>query len=447
MSEEVKKKEAFEDYETKPVPEEARYRWFSQGMIWAGSAFCLAAFSVGGMLASTMNFGSFLIAVLVGAAILTVIAAMFGIVGAHTHLASAFSSRFAFGLNGAKIFGLIGALSLFGWFGFQCSYFASSAISTLRMFNIANFDGSILSNPTLWCIVGGLAMMLTAVVGVKGIKWLSNIGVPLLFVLVFVAAIITLTKVSMADLSAASAAAAGGMSIAAGITTVVGSFIAGACSVPDITRFSKKNSDAVAGSIIGYMISFPIILLLGGFFFYAFQTSDLCDIFINYCGLGGFAAFVLIVSTWTTNDNNLYSSVLGITNAVGDYIKIPRWLLTVIVGIISTLLGALGIINYFTSFLNFLGVLVPPFAAVVIADFYLYNKAKYEFAQVGSVSGMRWDTFGSALVGSAVGLLCTYANIGFLKAIIAVVPASLFAMIMAVACYVVIHTVTAKKAA
>ncbi len=446
-ADEIKKSEVLEDYETSPVPEKARFRWFSQGMVWAGSAFCLAAFSVGGMLASSLNFTSFLVAVLVGAAILTVIGSLVGIVGAQTHLASAFSSRFAFGKNGAKIFGMIVALSLFGWFGFQCSYFASSTISTLKMFSISNFDDSLLANPSFWCIIGGLAMMITAVIGFKGIKWLSNIGVPLLFLLVFIAAVIAFGKTDAAALAAASEAARGGMSIPAAITVVVGSFIAGACTVPDFSRFSKQKSDAVFGSILGYMISFPIILLLGGFFFYAFQTSDLCDIFITFCGLGVFAAFVLIVSTWTTNDNNLYSSVLGITNAVGEYIRIPRWLLTVFVGLVSTALGALGIINYFTSFLNFLGVLVPPFAAALIADFYLYSKEKYDYDQLNKVPSFRFDTFGAALFGIAVGLLCNYGNVSFLNTVTSVVPATLFAMIMAFLCLIVINLFAGKKAA
>ncbi|MCD8115525.1 MAG: cytosine permease [Oscillospiraceae bacterium] len=434
-----KKQEVFEDYETTPVPEEKRYRWFSQGMIWAGSAFCLAAFSVGGMLAASMSFGSLLTAILLGCVIVTVIASLFGVIGAHTHLASAFTARFALGIGGSKVFGLIVALSLFGWFGYQCSYFASSTIATLQLFG---FSGG---STVMWTVIGGVAMMITAVVGIKGIKWLSNIGVPLLFLLVVIAAVITLVRVDFSVLAEASAASAGGMTIPAAITIIVGSFIAGACSVPDITRFSKKKSDAVAGSIVGYLISFAAILLLGAMFYYAYSTSDLCTIFIQYCGLGVFAAFVLIISTWTTNDNNLYSSVLGITNALGDKVKVPRWLLTIIVGLVSTALGALGIVDYFLGFLNLLGVFIPPVAAVIIADFYLYNKEEYAFEKVAALPSFKVTPCVSALFGMLVGILCNYANIGFLNAICSYVPASIFAMVMAVVCLVVLNLITKRK--
>ncbi len=444
--EKVKKKkteQVLEDYETKPVPEEARFRWFSQGMVWAGSAFCLAAFSVGGMLASMMSFGQMLLAVLIGSAVLTVIGAMIGVIGARTHLASAYTSRFALGTGGAKIFGIICALSLFGWFGYQCSYFASSTVATIQLF------GGSGGSPIMWTIIGGLAMMITAVIGFKGIKWLSNFGVPLLFVLVAIAAIITATKVDYATLKTASEAAAGGMALPAAIVIVVGSFIAGACSVPDFSRFSKYPSDATSGCILGYMISFPIILLLGGFFYYAYSTADLCAIFITQCGLGVFAAVVLIISTWTTNDNNLYSSVLGITNAIDGKVQIPRWLLTVIVGVISTALGAMGIINYFTSFLNLLGVLIPPVAAVIIADYYLYNRKTglYDYANVDKLKGFRVETCVSAVVGMAVGLLCNYAHLGFLDKLCTVLPACIVAMLGACICLIICSAVGGKKTA
>ncbi|MCQ2452460.1 MAG: cytosine permease, partial [Oscillospiraceae bacterium] len=422
MSEKTKAPEVLEDYETKPVPENKQMRWFSQGMVWAGSAFCLVAFSVGGMLASAMSFGSFLLAVLIGSAILCAIASSIGVIGAKTHLASAFTSRFTLGTGGSKIFGLIIALSLFGWFGDQCSSFGLSAVATFALFTVS--AGSV----ALWSVIGGIAMMITAVVGYKGIKFLSNFGVPLLFILVFIAAIITAVKVPGANLAAASVAAAGHMSIPAAITAVVGSFISGACTIPDFSRFSKYPKDATNGCVLGFMISFPIILLLGGFFFYAYSTADLCSFFITQCGLGVFAAFVLIVSTWTTNDNNLYSSVLGITNALGEKLKMPRWLLTVIVGVISTILGTLGIMDHLTSFLNILGVCIPPIAAAIICDYYAYNKntGLYSYENVKKIPLFRVNTCVAALIGIAIGLLCNYT--GIFAAVLAFVPACLVAM-------------------
>lgn len=430
-------RDIFEDYATTPVPEEKRFSWLSQGMVWSGGAFCLAIFSVGGMLASAMNFGSFTASVLLGAAILTVIGSLIGSIGARTHLASAFNSRFTLGTGGGRIFGLLLAVSLFGWFGYQCYYFAISIIATLKMFGLSG------TSPAIWAVIGGLLMMITAVVGFSGITMLANLGVPLLFLLMLIAVGATADRVDFSMLQAASAQAAGGMSISGGIVIVVGSYISGACIIPDLSRFSKKPKDASLGCILGFMISFPI-LLLGGFFYYAYGTSDPCEIFISYCGLGMFVPFMLVISTWTTNDFNLYGSVLGISNALDDYIKLPRWLLAAAAGVISTLLGAFGIMETISSFLNLLGVLIPPVAAVIIADYYLYNRNNglYAYKNVDKLKNFRGNTCFSAAIGILAGLLCNYANIGFLNALCSVLPASIAAMLASVTALIIYNTVT-----
>ncbi len=429
----------FEDYANRPVPEEKRFGWLSQGMFWIGVIFCLALFSIGGMLASGMNLTSFMIAVIVGDAILAVVGSLIGSIGARTHMASAFNSRFTLGVGGGKIFGIVLAMSLFGWFGYQCYYFASSLIATLRMFG---FSSGL--SPEVWTIVGGLFMIITAVVGFSGITMLANVGVPLLFLLILIATGIIAGQADLSVLQAASSQVQGGMSVSSGIVIVVGTNITGACIISDISRFSKKPEDAAVGCTLSYMITSPLLMLLGGFFYYMYGTSDLCEVFATHCGLGMFVPFVLVVSTWTTNNINLYSSVLGISNALDDYIRLPRWVLTLVVGIISTLLGALGIMEIFISFMNLLGVLIPPVAAVIIADYYLYNRNSglYAYESVDRLEKFRGNTCLSAIVGILTGLLCNYANIGFLSALCSVIPASIVAMLASVIALVICNTVT-----
>lgn len=427
----------FEDYATRPVPEKKRFSWLSQGLIWSGSGFCLAAFSLGSMLASAMGFSWFMAAVLLGSGIITVIGCLLGVIGARTHLSSAFNARFTLGAGGGKIFGLILAVSLFGWFGYQCYYFARGIIGTLRLFGFSS------GSPTVWAIAGGLLMMITAIAGSGGIRLLSNLGVPLLFFMVLIAAGITVGHVEFSALKAASAQSAGGMGLSSGIVIVVGSFVSGSCIMPDFSRFSKKPREAVYSCGLGFMIAFPLVLLLGGFFYYAYSVSDICEVFVACCGLGVFAPFLLVVSTWTTNDGNLYSAVLGLSNALDDYVKLPQWILTVIVGVISTVLGALGIMESFTSFMNLLGVLIPPIAAVIIADYYLYNRNSglYAYENANKLPNFRGNTCVSAIAGILTGLLCNYAPIGFLRALCSVLPACIVAMLVSVGVLVIYNTV------
>ena len=77
----VKEKEVLNDYEATPVPDSEHMSWLSQGAVWIGASFCLAAIQTGGILANGLSFGQSIIAILVGSAILTVLAIFMGIVG------------------------------------------------------------------------------------------------------------------------------------------------------------------------------------------------------------------------------------------------------------------------------------------------------------------------------------------------------------------------------
>jgi len=426
----------FEDYATVPVPKENRISWIVQGSVWVGTVFCATMFSIGGMLAASMKPTAFLAAVLLGTTLTAGIACLTGSIGARTHLSSAFNARFALGAKGGKLFGLILAVSTSGWFGLQCAYFADSTVSMLGMFGLPG------GSQTVWAIVGGVLMVITVVAGLKGVTLLSAIGAPLLVALALVAAGITVRQVDFAALAAASSAPVNSMGLTEGIGMVVSCFIIGSCIISDLSRFSKNTRDTLCACVLGIEIVFPILLLLGGFFYYAYGTSDLCEVLVSCCGLGVFVPFVLIVSIWTTNDYNLYCAVLGVSNAFDDRVKLTRWKLTLVLGIVSTLLGALGIMDTLTFFLNLLSALIPPIAAVIIADYYLYNRNSglYAYESAGKLRDFRVNTCLSALVGITVGLLCNYTDIGFLRTLCSVLPACILEMLASVAALIIYNT-------
>ncbi|MDE7261332.1 MAG: cytosine permease [Oscillospiraceae bacterium] len=429
------------DYAVRPVPEEKRIGWVLQGLIWSGTMFCIPVFSVGGTLAASMDTSSFLTAVFFGTVVIALVGLLTGAIGARTHLTSGFNARFALGATGGKIFSLILAVSLFGWFGYQCHDFAKSVVTSLAAFGFPG--GSVV----LWTSMGGLLVIATATAGFSGITLFSALGVPLLIALALAAAFVTAGQVDASVLRAASEAA-GGMSLSTGITMVVGCYISGACITADVSRFSKTHKDAFWGPFLGHTIVFPLAFLLGGFFQYAYGESNICQVLFTYCGMALFVPFVLVVSIWAINNYNLYSAVLGIINTLNGHIQLPQWLVTLLVGVVSTLLGALGIMDALAPFLNLLGVLIPPVAAVIIADYYLYNRNSglYSYENADKLKNFRSSTCLSAAAGIVVGLLCNYANIRFLNALCSGFPACVLAMLSSVAVLVIYNTVTHFRA-
>lgn len=410
MNEKEKKntEEQFNDYEASPVPEDVHMSWLSQGSVWIGCGFCLAAISTGGILANGLGFKDMIIAAVLGALILTLIATAVGVVGAKTHLSSSMGSRYCFGTNGARIFGLILAISNFGWFAFQADLFGNTVVTLVKE------SGGPVVPQTLFTVLGALAMMLTAIIGYKGIKMLSNIAVPLLFILSIVSVFLTLKKIPFSEI-VSSGPVDSAIPLTVGVAAVVGNFAVGVTIVSDFTRYSKRPKDSIIGCLLGYFIGYLPILFLGALFTYAYQNWNIVEVMISRLGLGIIAAIVLILAQWTTNDNNLYSSVLGLSNAINGKIPYVRWKLTLVVGLISTVISAIGVQKYYMNFLTILTSTIPAVAGVIVSDFFILNKKGYDFSliQENKLPDWKWNAMISWGVAALTGLTMSNPPTGF----------------------------------
>lgn len=79
--------------------------------------------------------------------------------------------------------------------------------------------------------------------------------------------------------------------------------------------------------------------------------------------------------------------------------------LTLIVGLISTAIAAVGLYKYFVTFLSLLGVFITPIGGILIADFYICNRKNYDGGDVPQ--GIKWDAIVSWAVASFVGVTMT----------------------------------------
>ncbi len=398
--------EKYNDYEKTPVPENARKTWVEQGMVWLGEGFCLSGLAVGGVLANGLSFRDTFIASVVGSFIVFLLATICAFVSTHTHLPTSFNCRRSFGTTGAKIIGVIFCICNFGWYAFQADLFGNTISLVVKQ-----LSGSTIT-PVIFTVIGGLAMSMTAIFGFKAIKMLSLIGVPLLFVLCITAVIKTGTIVPMSDI-VDSGPIGSPISIVAGITVVVSSFAVGIAMMGDFSRFCKTRKDCAIGISLGYFWGYIPVMMCGAFFTYAFKNWNVVEVMVLTLGLGIFGALVLVIGQWTTNDNNLYGSVLGLMNTLDGVSKIPRMKLTLILGAISTAIAALGVYKYFVNFLLILGVFITPIAGILIADFYICNRKSYDEDWSTVHSGIKWDAIIAWIISSFVGLTMTKGPIGF----------------------------------
>ncbi len=415
--------EQFNDYEDVPVPEHARRNWLDQGIVWTGAGLSILA--TGGLLADGLSFWDTVLVSIVGAIVIWVIAAFVGLVSVHLHLSASFTARFSFGRDGSRIFGAILCFSNFGWFAFQSDLFGNTVSSILRV-------GWGLETPTIvFTILGGLAMATTAIFGFKAIEKFSKFSFPILILLCVVAVWKTFSLVPAGDIIASGPIGAP-ITFPMGIPIVVSSYAGGIAVIGDVSRFSRSKKDCLLGLSLGYVWGFIPILLCGAFFTYAFHNWNIVEVMIEDLNMGILGALGLIICQWTTNDNNLYTSVLGVTNMLDGIVKIPRIRLSIIIGLISTAVAAIGMYKYFENFLSILGVFIIPVAGIIVSDYYLCNRQKYHIQNLQPTESVNPSAIVAWIAVSFVGLTMTAPPVGFgwLAGVENYIPVPIIGMVM-----------------
>ena len=116
-------------------------------------------------------------------------------------------------------------------------------------------------------------------------------------------------------------------------------------------------------------------------------------------GFGAFAVVAVILGATTANVLNLYSNT--ISAKVLD-IRLPRWQLAVLGGVLAFIVALIGYQNFTQNYQNFLIVLdywIMPWLAVVLIDFYVLKHRE----PMGFSSAPDWN--GAGLIAFVVGLL------------------------------------------
>ncbi len=366
-------KRLIEDYEISPVPESERKGWFHLTMVWIAGIIALSATALGGALGSGMSLSQAVVVSFVGTFLLAILNIICGIPGNKTGLSTSMISSFAMGRYGAYLVSIVIAVSLFGWFGVQLDLFGSSLL------NVINSVFGIEVNRTLLMIIGGAMMTVTSMIGYKAIEKLSIVAVPLLGILLIGSTVIVLNNYSLSELNSA-ALATESITIGAGISLVIGSLAVGAIIAPDFSRYAKATKDTIISSLLGYFVGYSIVLLIAVLLAKATTEVDVVAIMIGI-GWGTGGMLVLILAQWTTNNTNLYSSALGFSVV---FKKVPKYIITIIAGVVGTTFAITGIYTNFITFLNILSIMIPPVGGIYAADYIMRHKA-YDFARVNNI--------------------------------------------------------------
>lgn len=387
MSGEVKKETVHDDFTHEPVPESERRGLLSMSMVMLGFTFFAASMWTGGALGMGFRvWPDLLLVVIFGNLILGVYGAFLGYAAATTNLSTHILARYAFGVKGSKLPSFMLAFTQIGWFGVGVAMFA---------YPINKFTGI-----PVWplIIVGGIFMTGTVVIGFKAIEWISKIAVPAIIIL----GVMSVAKAisSMGGVKPlVSQVPTEPVTLAVGTALAVGSFISGATLTPDFVRFSKTKVIGVQSTIIGFTFGNSLMFIFGALGAIATGMSDISEVLAAQ-GLLGAGIALLALNIWTTNDNALYASGLGLANITG----LKRKHLTIAAGAIGTVFSVF-LYNNFVGWLTFLSVSLPPIGGIIISDFYLRNKKKYPAPKNNTFKSMNWAAIISWAIAITVSVL------------------------------------------
>lgn len=380
------------------VPDEQRLNWVTIALIQAGIMICVPSLLLGGLLAEGMDFKSALIAGGLGYGLAVLITTIMGIQGYDLGVPSCVVATSSFGEKGSRILlSALYAVSLIGWFALQTNVCGSAFSNLLN----ATFGISV----PIWVstVFWGIVMLITAVYGIKALDKLNSFAVPALILVCFYGMYLAIRQFG---LDALSGGPENTMTIIGAAELTLSFGAVGMVLAPDFTRYQKSRKDTIKSTVFGILPAGLLMLLMGYIMSKVSGNFDLtmvmADIGIPLLGL-----ITLVLATWTTNTTNSYSAGIDIVmlfNLKDD----KRAMATLAAGIMGTLLAVVGAINYFESFLYWVGYTFTPVAGVVMADYWIIRKGNPR--NWVPVEGIGWLAIISWLIGVFV---TTKITVGF----------------------------------
>jgi cytosine permease len=390
--------QVLEDFSLESVPLTQRKTWINLAVIWIGIAVVMSAIFRGMMIGLGLGkISSVVVSYILGEIILIVMMGLTGYIGAKTGFSTPLIANFSFGRIGAIIISLSIALSLIGWFGVQAAFFAR----TIQFYFKTDFSLPIFS------FLCGIVMMIPAIFGIRGLSVLSWIASPFMIV-IFLWGLIKmgfhfLPSETLVSLALNHKPDPYPLTLGAAASIVAGGFIVGAITSADIFRYARpRMKDIFLAATVAMLVS-AFLHLVGSVL--AMNTGvyheRLPELVIDnqYLGLGFIGFLVLLLAQWTTNDSNIYSSVLALNNIF----RTKRWIVTIGAGVFASLFAAFGILERLELFLKILAVSIGPIGGIFICDYYLLRRLKMSDLREKAFSKVNYKALGVYLASFLIG--------------------------------------------
>ncbi|MGD9425189.1 purine-cytosine permease family protein [Pantoea sp. NSTU24] len=403
-----------QEFEHQPVPLSHRHSTRSVSAVWFGFPMILTNALFGGIITWHLGFWPALAAILLGNLVLFAYVGALSWYAGNSGMNFALQARRTFGSKGYILVSGFLSTVVIGWYAFQ-----------------TGLTGTVINQTFGWnaLAVTAFAMILytgITFLGVRALSVLGMIAAPL-FVVLGVVALWLISKqhdFSVVTQWKGSASAAGAMSMGTAVTMVVAGFADSGTMTADFTRWSKSGRSAVIAAFSAFPVANVISYLFGVVIVAAGAAVDPLTNGGNFLpmlmGHGAFLSVVaclfVFINLGSVCTHCLYNGAVGFSHLFSS--KMRLW--TLILGAIGGVLALAGVWSYFLEWLSLLGIVVPPFGAVMIVDLIFMAR----ISEQRPAQRFRGDAFAAWAIGSLCAVIAHLAFPQFGEAVIGLVTAA-----------------------
>ncbi len=375
------------DYPLSEVPKTERKGLLSTSVVLLGFTFFTSTMWAGGTLGKAFSFSELMLAILIGNLLLGSYAAALAYIACKSGLNSVLMGRFCFGEVGSKLSDFILGFTQIGWYAWGTATIAVVLIKTTGL-------PQTLEIPLM--VLFGFAFCITAMIGYRGLDWLSRFAVPAMLLFILISLYKGLIDVGgLTGLTSQTPSES--MSFSAALTMIIGTFVSGGTQATNWSRFARSPKIAVIATLAAFFIGNGLMVVTGALGTLIYQQADIVDVMLAQ-GFVVLAVLMLFLNIWTTQDNTIYNFAVAGCNLLRTD---KRRLVTVAGAAIGTVLAVGGMYNLLIPFLILLGTFIPPIGGVIMADFWFNHKGSYPKLAETSLPTFNWTGLLAYALGSA----------------------------------------------
>lgn len=303
---------------------------------------------------------------LISSAIVSIVSILGGLMGQREGMTTAMCLRETFGREGVRAPAMVIAVIGVGFAGYSTGITA----------NVLPGDSDLIN--LVYCVALGAIYTLICIVGFQyGLTWVGRISVPLMIVMVAVAAVFAVSHAGgWGEITSATPADAGSVTVAAMIGAGINKWMQGATVTPDVMRFGKNKASVYSSTLAEFMVGNFGFNTLGIIVGLGVGVGDLGQAF-TAIGIGVLATIAIFIQGFPHEVNNMYAASLSGRTATG----LPRLYINIISGILVIAIAfygvSQGILESFLGYLGWLGYVMPVIPGIMIADYFLVRRRRY----------------------------------------------------------------------